>query len=140
MTDRTLLDPRPQRARDARPVRAVDEGPQEDDDPGALRDEVARVVAFEADARGRAAEAARRAAHAPQWRRIAARLCRTNSVPAAQHLDDVAAIVVETAWEMLERSRRDPAYLRSMRSFLAIVVYTARPRVRSFLAPAPAPE
>ncbi|MGN0112815.1 MAG: hypothetical protein ACI38P_14240, partial [Cellulosimicrobium funkei] len=72
MTDRTLLDPRPQRARDARPVRAVDEGPQEDDDPGALRDEVARVVAIEDDDRYRAEVSALLAAHATQWRRIAA--------------------------------------------------------------------
>jgi hypothetical protein len=131
----------PERVRETATLRAVEEGlagdPAAPDD--AVRSEAERVVAIEDDARYRAEVSAFIAEHRPHWRRIAAHLCRANAVQATRYLDDVDAIVTETAWEMLERSRRDPAYLRSMRSFLAIVVYTARPRVRSFVDHATAP-
>ncbi|MCA5895112.1 hypothetical protein LEP48_17415 [Isoptericola sp. NEAU-Y5] len=100
--------------------------------------QVERIVALD-DAAYPAALTEFLAAHRPHWRRIAARLCRTSSVPASQHLDDVEAIVAETVWEMIERSRREATFLATMRSFMAIVVYTARPKVRSFLDHATAP-
>ncbi|MHA7132043.1 hypothetical protein [Oerskovia turbata] len=104
-----------------------------------MRAEVARIVSLDDDARYHAAVSSFIASHREHWRRIAARLCRANSVQAAQHLEDIESIVTETVWEMLERSRQDPSYLETMRSFLAIVVYTARPKVRSFLDHATAP-
>jgi hypothetical protein len=133
------LSTHPERVREA-PARAVEEGLTEDlAGPDAVRREVERIIAIEDDARYRDEVSAFIADHRPHWRRMAAHLCRANAVPATQYLDDVDAIVTETAWEMLERSRREPGYLRTMRSFLAIVVYTARPRVRSFVDHATAP-
>ncbi len=137
----------PERVR-AAPTRAAEEGLTEvGDDAGDLRAEVAdavraevdRIVAIEDDARYHAEVSAFLAEHRPHWRRMAVHLCRANGVPPARFLDDVDAIVTATAWEMLERSRQDPGYLRTMRSFLAIVVYTARPKVRSFVDHATAP-
>ena len=112
-----------------------------DDDataPDDVRTQVERLVAAD-EARYRAEVSTFIAEHREQWRRVAAHLCRANSVRPADHLDDVEALVTETAWELIERSRRDVAFLRSMRSFMAILVYTARPRVRSFLDHATAP-
>lgn len=139
MNYQVALSTHPERVREA-PVRAVEEPPAEDPTaPDSVRAEVERIVALEDDARYDAEVSAFIAAHRPHWRRIAAQLCRANGVPVTRYVDDVDAIVTETAWEMLERSRRDPGYLRTMRSFLAIVVYTARPRVRSFVDHASAP-
>ena len=104
-----------------------------------VRAQVARIVALADGPRYDAEVSAFIAEHREHWRRIAARLCRANSVQAAQHLEDVESIVTETVWEMLERSRQDPTYLATMRSFMAIVVYTARPRVRSFVDHTTAP-
>ena len=132
----------PDRAREARSLRVAEEQPLDDDHDApadAVRSEVARIVVLGDDASYRTEVSAFIAGHRDHWRRIAARLCRTNSVQVAQHLEDVESIVVETVWEMLEKSRQDPAYLAGMRSFLAIVVYTARPKVRSFVDHATAP-
>lgn len=73
------------------------------------------------------------------WRRIASHLCKNNSVRRVDYLEDVESHVMEVVWEMLERSRLDIGYLLSMRSFPAIVVFNARPKVRSFLDHATAP-
>ncbi|GAA1412255.1 MULTISPECIES: hypothetical protein [Oerskovia] len=132
----------PDRARAARSLRAAEEPLLDDDHDApsdAMRSEVARIVQLGDDTRYGAEVSSFIAGHRDHWRRIAARLCRTNSVPVTQHLEDVEAIVTETVWEMLERSRQDPTYLSTMRSFLAIVVYTARPKVRSFVDHATAP-
>ncbi|WP_075827853.1 hypothetical protein [Cellulosimicrobium sp. CUA-896] len=129
----------PERVREAS-VHAVEEGlTAEVVDGDTVRAEVERIVALEDDARYRAEVSAFLAEHRTHWRRMAVHLCRANAVPTARFLDDVDAIVTATAWEMLERSRQDPGYLRTMRSFLAIVVYTARPKVRSFVDHATAP-
>ncbi len=103
-----------------------------------IRAEIERLTALDDEAYP-AALTEFLALHRPHWRNVAARLCRTSSVPTSQHVDDVEAIVTETVWELLERSRREPTFLATMRSFLAIVVFTARPRVRSFLDHATAP-
>lgn len=132
----------PERARELRSPHSAEEQPIGDDPDvpsDAVRAEVERIVALHDDARYRTEVSAFIAEHRDTWRRIAARLCRVNSVQAAQHLEDVESIVTETVWEMLERSRQDPTYLATMRSFLAIVVYTARPKVRSFVDHATAP-
>lgn len=132
----------PDRAREARSPHAADELLLDDDldaPTDSVRSEVAHIVSLTDEAQYGAEVSAFIARHQDHWRRIAARLCRTNSVPATQHLEDVESIVAETVWEMLERSRQDPTYLATMRSFLAIVVYTVRPRVRSFLDHATAP-
>jgi hypothetical protein len=141
MNVRPPLGTYPVPVREARSPRAADESPFVDDPdaPDAVRTEVERIVALCDEARYHAAVSSFIAGHRTHWRRIAVRLCRTNSVQATQHLEDVESIVTETVWEMLEKSRRDPNYLATMRSFLAIVVYTARPRVRSFVDHATAP-
>ncbi|MFC7879692.1 hypothetical protein [Isoptericola sp. NPDC057391] len=141
MNDSALLSTRPRGARDTWTPRADEEAPAAVDgaveDP--VRTRVERIVAIQDDAAYRDEVSAFLGEHRAQWRRIAVRLCRTHSVPAAAYADDVEAIVVETAWRMLERARDDRAFLRTMRSFLAIVVYTARPQVRSFVDHATAP-
>lgn len=144
MNDSALLPARPRGPRDTWIPRADEATPETTETadgaaPDPVRVQVERIVAVEDDVRYRAEVDAFLGEHRPQWRRIALRLCRTHSVAADTYADDVEAIVVETAWQLLERSREDVAFLRTMRSFLAVLVYTARPKVRSFVDHATAP-
>lgn len=104
-----------------------------------LRAEVERIVTLADAAEYRRQAETFLARHRGLWRRIAAHLCRANSVRRTDYLDDVESHVMVAAWEMLEAARQDAGLLGSMRSFPAVVHFHARPRVRSFLDRATAP-
>lgn len=104
-----------------------------------MRDEVEQIISIEDEARYRAEAGSFIARNTTLWRRIASHLCHSNSVKRVDFIEDVESHVMEVVWEMLEKSRRDINYLLTMRSFPAIVVFNARPKVRSFLDHATAP-
>lgn len=79
------------------------------------------------------------AARIPMFDRLAASLCRSNSVPPAKFAQDISAIVAQTAWVMLTEALANPSTLADIITWEAILYHRARPLVRSFTDKAEAP-
>ncbi|MGC0252643.1 hypothetical protein [Pseudactinotalea sp. Z1748] len=73
------------------------------------------------------------AARLPLFNRYARSLCRTNSVPANDYLEDITAIVAEVAWEMIREALQDPGHLSKYMTWEAIHFRRARSKVRSYV-------
>lgn len=69
--------------------------------------------------------------YTPCFRRQARRLCATNAVAPATHLDDVLQLVLEAAWGVLTALVSNPASVEGMVSLESRVWVVARPVVRS---------
>lgn len=69
----------------------------------------------------------------PMFRRHARSLCKTNSVPVSDYLEDIASIVAEVAWEMVLQALEDPSVLDQYLKWEAIHFRQARARVRSYV-------
>lgn len=67
----------------------------------------------------------------PMFVNVARRLCRINSVQPQHYYDDIYAIVLATAWEMLAKAIEDPDSMDTIINWDAIFFRQARARVRS---------
>lgn len=96
-------------------------------------DIVARIAAMPAGAQRDHAVTDFITARTPLFERWTKNLCRINSVPASTYGDDVRAIVLETAWDMLATAIDDPTTLEAIATWEAICYRSARSRVRTYI-------